>query len=141
MGQSGWLIFSSMMKQMPVKFFVYIISRAPYQEAMVESWIDSCATGSLRLLLANQNTSYRETLTPVWLRIDRVYPASAPSQYGRRRFLRRICRSWPEISDVGLSLDDMTGSVIALENIDNGGHHFSRTRCCWFAATAFLVTS
>ena len=137
-----WLVnfFQYDENRVPVKFFVYIISRAPYQERMVESWIDSCATGSLRLLLANQNTSYRETLTPVWLE-------NRPEFTRLLRHLNMVGGGFKgEYAEAGQrflmsgrSLDDIDWSVIALENIDNGGHHLSRTAVLLFAATAFLV--
>lgn len=126
--------------KVPVKFFVYVISRAPYQERMVENWISSCASASPQLLLANQNSSYRETLTPVWLE-------NRPEFSRLLRHLNSVgggfkseyTEAGQNFLIAGRSLDDIDWSVIALEKRAQGSQGVPRTAILLFAAIVFLV--
>ncbi|KAF1082648.1 MAG: hypothetical protein GQF41_1369 [Candidatus Rifleibacterium amylolyticum] len=124
----------------PVKFFVYAVSRAPYQERMVESWVNSCATGTPQLLLANQNTSYREILTPVWLENRPEFSRLLRHlNFAGGGFKSEYSEAGQNFLIAGRSLDDIDWSVIALENMDDNGQGLSRTAVLLFAAIAFLV--
>lgn len=137
-----WLVnfFQYDENRVPVKFFVYIISRAPYQERMVEEWISSLATGSPQILLANQKTSYSETLMPVWLE-------NRPELSRLLRHLNSVGGGFKsEYNEAGesylmsgRSLDDIDWSAIALERRNGGSQRFSRTAVLLFTATVFLI--
>ncbi len=126
--------------RVPVKFFMYVISRAPYQERMVEDWINSCSTGTPQLLLANQNTSYSETLTPVWLENRPEFSRILRHlNFAGGGFKSEYTEAGQNFLMAGRSLDDIDWSVIALEKSDNGSQGISRTAVLLFAAIVFLV--
>jgi adenylate cyclase len=119
---------------------MYVISRAPYQERMVEDWINSCSTGTPQLLLANQNTSYSETLTPVWLENRPEFSRILRHlNFAGGGFKSEYTEAGQNFLMAGRSLDDIDWSVIALEKSDNGSQGISRTAVLLFAAIVFLV--
>ena len=137
-----WLVnfFQYDENRVPVKFFVYVISRAPYQERMVEDWINSCSSGTPKLLLANQNTSYREILMPVWLENRPEFSRLLRHlNFAGGGFKSEYSEAGQNFLIAGRSLDDIDWSAIAIEKNDNGRQSLPRTAVLLFAAIAFLV--
>jgi len=137
-----WLVnfFQYDENRVPVKFFMYVISRAPYQERMVEDWINTCPTGTPQLLLGNQNTSFSESLMPVWLENRPEFSRLLRHlNFAGGGFKSEYTEAGQNFLITGRSLDDIDWSVIALEDSNGESQGGSRTAVLLFAAIAFLV--
>ncbi|MBU1105796.1 MAG: HAMP domain-containing protein [Candidatus Riflebacteria bacterium] len=137
-----WLInfFQYDENKVPIKFYMYIISRAPFQERMVDEWQSTNTLDYPEYMLANQNVSFHEKLTPVWLENRPEYV----------RFLRHLnsvggafrtdfAGEGRKYLGVGRSLRDIDWSIVALERLDGDKQAISRTSFLLFSSIIFLM--
>ncbi|EKD84031.1 MAG: adenylate cyclase, partial [uncultured bacterium] len=135
-----WLInfFQYDENRLPTKFFMYIVSRAPFQERMVDDW-QSGKVGFPEYMLVNQNTSFRERVTPTWLetrptlvRLLRHINLAGGS------FKAALSIENKNFLAVGRGLDDIDWSIAAVEQSDAENYPLSRT-AVWLFATIMLL--
>ncbi|EKD81264.1 MAG: adenylate cyclase [uncultured bacterium] len=138
-----WLIsfFQYDENKVPIKFYMYIVSRAPFQENMIDQWFADKADKAdfPEYLLVNQNTSFREKVTPAWLE----------TRPGFVRLLRHLNLAGGSFKaaltsenrsffSVGRGLNDIDWSIAALEQNDSDSRPLSRT-AIWLFATIILL--
>ncbi|OGK11407.1 MAG: hypothetical protein A2W80_05785 [Candidatus Riflebacteria bacterium GWC2_50_8] len=135
-----WMInfFQYDENRQPTKFFMYIVSRAPFQERMVDEW-QTDKVNFPEYLLVNQNTSFREKVTPTWLE----------TRPGFVRLLRHLNLAGGSFKAalnienvncfaVGRGLDDIDWSIAAFEPNDVANQSLPRT-AVWLFATIMLL--
>ncbi|HAE37598.1 MAG TPA: hypothetical protein DCG57_03030 [Candidatus Riflebacteria bacterium] len=135
-----WLIsfFQYDENRQPTKFFMYIVSRAPFQERMVDDW-QAGKTGFPEYMLVNQNTSFREKITPTWLE----------TRPGLVRLLRHINLAGGSLKAalsvdnknflaVGRGLNDIDWAIAAVELQDVDNYQLPQT-AVWLLATIILL--
>lgn len=136
-----WLInfFEYDKNHEPVRFFVYVISRAPFQERVVDK-IQLSSQQMPEFLMANQNSAFREKLTPVWLE----------NRPGFARYLRHLNSAGGGFRietqadgrrylATGRSFDDIDWSVMAMSEQTSESELISHTSFLLLAAIIFLV--
>ena len=137
-----WLInfFQYDENKVPVKFYMYIISRAPFQESMVDAWQAANKLNHSEFLLANQYASFRESLTPVWLE-NRPGFASYLNHLNSAGgiFRKDFADQDNRYLAVGRSLRDIDWSIIALENLKESASIIPATSLLLFSAIIFLL--